>query len=649
MKLIWFEVRGYKRFAEHSKVNLSEKLVAVVGPNEAGKTSLLRCLEHFNNRTAFEASGGSQETTRGLAVQDDDTIAEWTFALDEEDRTALGHIPEAKDVRWYAIEKKRTGKAFFSLKPRPRRDVSVRQEIRDELNSAIAKFAADLGAASEDAQTDSNVVETLKELSAGLAVDDETLNGEVVQRIAEAAKAVSKTPFSAFAKKLTGLHAHEVMDPPSDRVGAALSKREPKFLLFSASDRNLQSEYDLSPFFRKEDPRTRVPAPESIPTALQNLAHAAELDLASLNAAQSNNDRGRVATILERAQQKITKLVQDSWTQSKLTVSLELDGQRFQILIRSEEGEYVKVVERSDGLRQFVALLLFLARQPSAHCKPILLVDEAESRLHYDAQADLVQVLARQQLAAKVIYTTHSIGCLTEDLGSGIRMVSADDPKSTIENYFWHSQRPGFSPLLFAMGAQTLAFLPIRYAVIAEGAADMILVPAILKAGLTKEHLGFQVVPGLSSGTSSEIAVLDNESTRTAYLVDGDGAGRRMHTKIKAAGVADAMILNLPTIDGVETVIEDYVPIETYVRAVSEELQRSGCQNAITIEDLPRPNRPKRLEEWCEANGVRIPSKRMVAYHIIESRFEFPIADDAVADQIRAIHSSIVTALGITE
>jgi predicted ATP-dependent endonuclease of OLD family len=54
---------------------------------------------------------------------------------------------------------------------------------------------------------------------------------------------------------------------------------------------------------------------------------------------------------------------------------------------------------------------------------PILLLDEIETHLHYDAQADLAQMLAKQEIVAKVIYTTHSMGCLPEDLGTGVRFI----------------------------------------------------------------------------------------------------------------------------------------------------------------------------------------------------------------------------------
>jgi len=104
MKLVWFEVTGYKRFAELTKINLDGKLVAIVGPNEAGKTTLLHSIGHLNHRDPFVASGGSQEITRGKQIAEDEIIAQWTFAVDEEDREVLAAIPEASALRWFVPE-----------------------------------------------------------------------------------------------------------------------------------------------------------------------------------------------------------------------------------------------------------------------------------------------------------------------------------------------------------------------------------------------------------------------------------------------------------------------------------------------------------------------------------------------------------------
>ena len=114
-----------------------------------------------------------------------------------------------------------------------------------------------------------------------------------------------------------------------------------------------------------------------------------------------------------------------------------LDGRVLHILVKSPGGQFDRIAERSDGLRQFLALLMFLSSHPNLKVPPIVLIDEVERHLHYDAQADLVQMLAHQDVAAKVVYTTHSLGCLPEDLGLGVRMVEATDHLSQINNWFW--------------------------------------------------------------------------------------------------------------------------------------------------------------------------------------------------------------------
>ena len=646
MRLVWFEITSYKRFAERNKVNLDGKLIAVVGPNESGKTSLLRSLQHLNDRTEFVAHGGSQEITRGVELADNTIVAEWTFALDDDDRSSLDDIPEAKALRWFILSKHRNGKVTSRLTPHVRRDQQVRRNVRSKVQ-AFASSPTDPIESAEDEAAGTRL-KLVEQIAAHLERDDDNLTAASLADVEELILQLETGGPTAqeLARNLRVLHEHESVEAPATRAAGVLEKRKPQFLLFDAEDRNLLSEYDLQSYFVEStrENKKRGLVRTAIPRALSNLAAAAGLDLEALYMAQKQDDRGRVRTILENAEHALSESLRDSWTQSLLSLSLELDGWRLQILLKSTKGEYVRIVERSDGLRQFLAMLLFLSRQPKDSVRPIVLIDEAERHLHYDAQADLVQMLTTQSLASQVIYTTHSLGCLPEDLGWGVRMVAFDDPHSRIDNWFWTAQRPGFSPLLFATGANTMAFLPMRYALISEGAADMILLPCILKEVLGRDALGFQVAPGLASATAGEIALLNNEAARTAYLTDGDDAGRRIRAKLREAGIPHEQILSLSVTDHDETVIEDYTHIESYVNAVNEELRRSG-EARITSDDLSRPNRPKRLEEWCAQRELTVPSKRAVAYRLVEAKYEHQVADPACAPQIRELYRMIAEAL----
>ncbi|WP_016951839.1 AAA family ATPase [Anabaena sp. PCC 7108] len=634
MELVWLELNGYKRFAELSKMHVGGKLVAVVGPNEAGKTSLLRGLFHFNNVNAFVRDGASQEITRGKNLDDEQIVVEFTFAIEDDDRSQLSsEVAEAKNARWFAVRKTVSGKIITEIKDCPKRDLTLRHKLASKL-----KEVADL-----------NEIFLNDDIAIVLNSEDESLNSRqlsILRNIVNSADQGNDIVRS-FATQLSELIAYEERDHPENIAKKILLARCPKVLLFKDQDRDLLPDYDLNSFYKSE--QQKIQSLQPIPPALKNLVNTANLDLEELYKAQSRQDRGCIRTILDKANSILSQRIQDTWKQSKLSVNVDLDQWRLTILIKSENGDYVKIAERSDGLRQFVALLMFLSQEPNMSVAPIVLIDEAEKHLHYDAQADLIQMFTRQDAASKIIYTTHSIGCLPEDLGA-VRMIAAEEPHSKIINWFWDSDVPGFSTLLFAMGANTLAFILMRYAIIAEGAADMILVPALLKNVLGKDELGFQVAPGLSSVNSEGIAIINNQSPRTAYLVDTDEGGKKIRGQIIAAGVPQERVIDLPSIHGLGTVtaIEDFVDPKSYVKAVNEELKLSYGDNfQVTIADIDGPNVSKLLEIWCKKKKIKAPSKRAVAYRMIEGQYDYQLVRSDAAQQLCELYQSLNKALGL--
>ncbi len=133
---------------------------------------------------------------------------------------------------------------------------------------------------------------------------------------------------------------------------------------------------------------------------------------------------------------------------------LKTEGAVLAIRIRQNGTRITQFDERSAGLKMFVALVAFLEVRGYT-TPPVLLIDEAETHLHIDAQADLVNTFMTQRQAAKIIYTTHSPACLPPDLGSNIRAVVPDpdhEYRSLIRGSFWDGAA-GFSPLMLAMGA----------------------------------------------------------------------------------------------------------------------------------------------------------------------------------------------------
>jgi chromosome segregation protein len=48
MRLVSATIHGYKRFAEPSTLRVDGDITAIVGPNEVGKTSILRALAQLS-------------------------------------------------------------------------------------------------------------------------------------------------------------------------------------------------------------------------------------------------------------------------------------------------------------------------------------------------------------------------------------------------------------------------------------------------------------------------------------------------------------------------------------------------------------------------------------------------------------------------
>ncbi|MDA0865402.1 MAG: AAA family ATPase, partial [Cyanobacteria bacterium] len=126
MDLNWVKVTGYKRF---NKVTLNTfgKTIAITGPNEAGKSSILQALTYLNSDRKFLPSvlNRSMQST----LNDEDIIIEAAFLLDDTDREALAEIYEGTKVKWFYIKKQLDGKRIYGISPALERPVNGKSKL----------------------------------------------------------------------------------------------------------------------------------------------------------------------------------------------------------------------------------------------------------------------------------------------------------------------------------------------------------------------------------------------------------------------------------------------------------------------------------------------------------------------------------------
>ncbi len=614
MRLVWLQLQGYRRF-EDAKINLDAPVIALVGPNEAGKSSLLKALLDVVRPGEF----GERNFTRDVGPGN--PLLEASFLLDEVDRKVLKEmVPEASKVRWYCIWQDRSGQISSKTIPDipwpgtaaglTRKSLAKLQKLKwmDSAPETIVEQVGYVQSLLTDSETspkfDKGVLEELDDLRTKLLGEAEDSPPATLLRVCE---------------DIANMIADEGRQRPQDAALELLHSRLPEILEFSEGDRTIRTDYELQDSSSWTD-------------GLRNLARLADLDLSELARVSIEGRPELREDLLKDANGHLEDIFANRWSQANLSIHLGVQGTRLEIFVSSDGGRLYRLEDRSDGLRTYLALIAFLDTK-EVTTPPILVIDEAESHLHWDAQADLIRVLYEQEIASQVVYSTHSPGCLPHDLGHGIRAIDPTGPdRSTVRNWVWEDDA-GFRPLLIHMGASTAALTPHRFAVATEGVADFILLPSLLRAATGEGSLPYQIVPGISQLSREGVRSIDSESDAMVYLTDGDDGGRQLVADLKRAGIPKERLFSLP----VGVVLEDLVHEAILTKAIVEELRRSGKQPTHAL-NLPTKGRSAYLKNWYRQAKVKPPSKRAVASRILELAARHPEGNPQaiLADKHRA-------------
>lgn len=657
MRLIKLRVANLKRFVGSHTLDVDEQLVALVGPNEAGKSTLLAAIDRLG-------SGSSPHAADRTRLSGDRCTVEGRFALDDSDRTALSHVHGGAEVVTAVVSRHLGDEtSYWQLEPEPSRDLRSRHECRRLLE--IITSDPDLADSDQNEASAWNP-ELFEDVLGLMASEEETLADAQIDLIVDLAarlaavgaghpdddsdsalddheRSARASAREAAADALRALARVERLAAPFDQVVEILERRLPSTALFRPEDRVLDSHYDLN-----------AVADGNAPSALANLSAIAGLNLTHLRDLVAAGQRPHVQTLLDGANIRLREKFLASWRQARIYPYFALD-QTLQVYVSTEGSDFSYPAERSDGLRWFLALYAFLLSRQASDL--ILLVDEAETHLHYDAQADLIDALMSQGIASKVIYTTHSIGCLPPDLGRGIRAIVPEDgaERSSIKNTYWwltpgEDEKVGHIPLLFGMGASMLALTVPRFALVTEGPSDAILLPSIFRAATGAVSLPYRVVPGISELRNEYIPRLKSHAGEIVCLVDGDKGGRDLARNLIRHGVPADKVLSLSVL-GADAATEDLVSAEIFAQAVNAEVATWRGPFHIDPADVPQQGRWTWLRRTY-GQAEQSLNKNRVAGRMVDLVVNAPSPGSALQpshlEKLRELDASIRALLGCT-
>jgi hypothetical protein len=323
-------------------VKLHGQLIALIGPNEAGKSSVLDALALLHSDEPFARSDNPRRSGKLPELS-------WGFQLEQGDRDALAEIPEASSVERVVVTKDTDGIRRWRFEPdQPVRDRMSRRNLVALIKQfLLSPIIDEMSRGEEDDFRD-----RLRDVSELLEADSNDLRSDAVNmlgvaradvEVLDVAPSPDEADEDEYAKErallldlreelkkaLSAQARWESGPNPATRARAALESRLPRVILYRQEDRDLQGFYDLEQ------------VAENPPSALGHLASLAKLDLIELSREIQEDLSADVATRRDRANRTLREAFGTSWNQQKVALQLAAkrgQGSRPARWVRAHDG-----------------------------------------------------------------------------------------------------------------------------------------------------------------------------------------------------------------------------------------------------------------------------------------------------------------------
>ena len=653
MRLIRFNVTNFRSVIDSGWID-SERVTALIGINESGKSNLLLPLWKLNPAREGEIKPTSDYPKSNYAAIRANP-GSFTFITAEFDcaelAQALGEKSSTDSSNLTIVEVKRQFDGAFSVSfPNHKRIDSVSaEEISGLLIGAKTEISSMTELAKEAALKGELIRAIDRELSVATRMSWTVV--ELDELIAALRKSLPETPaatsvivprfeqlLDALSSKVTVMRATLPGDVPE--VHDLIIKSLPRFVYYSNYG-NLDSEIYLPHVvenLRRDDLGARESAKARTLRVLFDFVTLEPKEILELGR-DFKDPNGRTPTdaevaeiatkkrdrtiLLNSAATGLTTKFRDWWKQGNYTFDFQADGDHFRIWVSdSKRPEKVELEDRSTGLQWFLSFyLIFLVESSGKHNDAILLLDEPGLSLHPLAQRDLSAFFDNLSESNQLIYTTHSPFLVDADSLDRARKVymgsdgstkassdlrrGSDDPRKSGATYAVHSA--------LNMNVAESLLLGCR-PIIVEGPSDQHYLTAIKSLLIggnfisPKRELVFPPSHGANNAKVVASILTGRDEVLPVMLFDGDDAGNRMATDMKNGlyKLAKDRILSTTTYVGFDkSEVEDLFPCEFLADVVDRWERRSDTP----FSDVVKSGSPivPQIESWAVSQGIELP------------------------------------------
>lgn len=659
LTFVEFKVTNFRNIDDSGWIPL-ERVTALVGRNESGKTALLKALHKFNPASE-EPYSPQKDFPRDRFTRDYRDGGDWPacavkFTIAPQLWEAVPKGDGLTLPTQVVVTRFYDGSMEYVFEPMPVEPI-VSREILDEAFKQFRESAIALSAPAPDQEPTYQSIRTdllnwcdecddrlqpftnLKEEDAIATL--EFMRGELNGR-SRGENGSAVTPLQAVLKQQLQL----ARDPSlQSQLETLIEDNLPVFIYFDNYG-VLDSAVFLPRFIDDLQREPHKPQLRTINAMFKHVQLDAR-DILELGQSPAENarragqqpspdqivkdqDKKELRSIkLNSASNDITTRFSAWWKQRRHKVRYEADGDFFRIWISDDRRPDVDIEleARSKGFQWFFSFyLVFLVESEEGHKDAVLLLDEPGLHLHPTAQEELISFFEQLSEKNPLIYSTHSPWLIDGQHLERVRPVTEDDSgHSRISVGEWPRDRETIFPLQGAAGyAMVRALFRDRKNILVEGLADYLYLHALSilcrqrgKAALPDD---IYITPCGGTKLVGHLASLFlGQTVRPLVLLDGDDAARvRQDQLLKGlyAGYEKAVLMldGLFAKEGFE--IEDLVGEATLLPALNELFPKKLSLNK---DDRKRGSLVDVLKAAAVRHGLSLPDgwKPEVARRIV--------------------------------
>ena len=555
MKLTKARIQNYRSIIDTGEFEVEDLKTIMVGPNEAGKTVILKALQQlskpddvagFDALRDYPRSKYNDITSKKVAVEDVTVVTGW-FKLDEDD---IKLIPKEFQDCIYKRYKNIDNQIYHSLENAPSKIYF--KDVRNDLTRLIAHLDKQYSIENPDEETKkpSILINSINKTWSDYTIISGD-NSKKLITFLESNFALIDEDNSKEEERYEKLKKLAEFNGEIDKVLKTLAARKPVFILFNnyfkvkpsvhlehlakRTEQNLLDDdyYDygnlcllkLLGFTARE---------------LSDLGNTLSPNINDTEALKEYKDKLDSRSYqLNAASVRLTEEIRTVWMPNpdrpeadKLKVTA--DGQYLKVVVEDDIGVDIELDQRSEGFQWLVSFfVVFFAEAMDKHKNAILLLDEPGMSLHGLKQRDFRDTISRLAENNQTIYSTHSPFLVGPDELDIVKVVEMKNRKegTKVHTTISSSDPAGLLPLQEALGydlAQSL-FSQQRNLIL-EGITDYWYLDATsqLLRESKDEKLNDKIALVFANSAGKVVyyaTILFAHNLKVAALLDSDSAG----------------------------------------------------------------------------------------------------------------------------